>query len=349
MAGIFDQPHTDTAGLLEIAKKLYKGFGNNPRNKETLDALLGVTGVTPGVGDVQSGIMATQDLKKGNYGSAALNSLGLLPFIPALGGTFIGKNSKLWNPNQEQMFMKLEKKGLSPEEIWSKTGTLRAPDKMLRQEIPDTQAKITDAVYEGIKNKKRYFGKMGEALEHPELYKSYPESADVNAIMYATPEGHGNFWDTQNEIMVGGPGTTTQKSVSLHELQHWIQNKEGWARGGSPEYMGGYANKYNQAKTSFDEALKTRLNPNAGEIEKDNARQIMEHYGPQLSKLKTYSDPNAAYRRLAGEAEARLTQRRMNLTPEERLKYYPWSNTTMGEYGLDVPYDELIVRGILND
>lgn len=86
MAGIFDQPHTDTAGLLEIAKKLYKGFGNNPRNKETVDALLGVTGVTPGVGDVQSGIMAAQDVKKGNYGSAALNSLGLLPFIPALGG-----------------------------------------------------------------------------------------------------------------------------------------------------------------------------------------------------------------------------------------------------------------------
>jgi hypothetical protein len=40
----------------------------------------------PVTGDIQSGVMAAQDVKKGNYGSAALNSLGLLPFVPALGG-----------------------------------------------------------------------------------------------------------------------------------------------------------------------------------------------------------------------------------------------------------------------
>lgn len=40
----------------------------------------------PVSGDIQSGIMAGQDLKKGNYGSAALNALGVLPFIPAMGG-----------------------------------------------------------------------------------------------------------------------------------------------------------------------------------------------------------------------------------------------------------------------
>lgn len=51
------------------------------------DTLLGINQFLPVTGDIQSGIMAAQDVKQGNYGSAALNSLGLLPFIPSMGGT----------------------------------------------------------------------------------------------------------------------------------------------------------------------------------------------------------------------------------------------------------------------
>lgn len=56
------------------------------RNLSAFEGLLNVNQFLPVTGDIQSGIMASQDLQKGNYGSAALNSLGLLPFIPALGG-----------------------------------------------------------------------------------------------------------------------------------------------------------------------------------------------------------------------------------------------------------------------
>lgn len=45
-----------------------------------------VNSFMPISGDIQSGLLAAQDVKQGNYGSAALNSLGLLPFIPAMGG-----------------------------------------------------------------------------------------------------------------------------------------------------------------------------------------------------------------------------------------------------------------------
>ncbi len=47
---------------------------------------------------------------------------------------------------------------------------------------------------------------------------------------------------------------------------------------------------------------------------------------------------------LDGEAEARLTQSRMNLDAAQRLEHYPYD---MGQYGLDVPLDSLIVRGLL--
>ena len=49
-------------------------------------SLLDVVSTVPNpVGDVASGLLAAQDFSKGNYGSAALNSLGLLPFIPSMG------------------------------------------------------------------------------------------------------------------------------------------------------------------------------------------------------------------------------------------------------------------------
>ena len=57
------------------------------RNARGFQGILDVNQFLPVTGDIQSGIMAGQDLQKGNYGAAALNSLGLLPFIPALGGT----------------------------------------------------------------------------------------------------------------------------------------------------------------------------------------------------------------------------------------------------------------------
>ena len=48
------------------------------------------------VGDVASGLLAVDDLRKGDYGSAALNSIGLLPFVPAMGGVIkeVGKLPK---------------------------------------------------------------------------------------------------------------------------------------------------------------------------------------------------------------------------------------------------------------
>ena len=79
----------------------------------------------------------------------------------------------------------------------------------------------------------------------------------------------------------------------------------------------------------------------------------MQHQQPEKYKNLLYNanginllnaEANKMYKNLAGEAEARLVERRMNLTPEQRLQYYPYSQ---GQYGLDVPYNELIVKGLL--
>ena len=76
------------------------------------------------------------------------------------------------------------------------------------------------------------------------------------------------------------------KSVLLHETQHNVQDLEGFGRGGSPE----------EFLQDAQWAAKARG--------KDDT----------WAQRKAYQD----YMRLAGEAEARLTQRRRALTPEER-------------------------------
>lgn len=45
----------------------------------------GLLGFTPGIGDAISGYDAIQSARQGNYGEAALNGLGLIPFLPSAG------------------------------------------------------------------------------------------------------------------------------------------------------------------------------------------------------------------------------------------------------------------------
>jgi hypothetical protein len=109
------------------------------------------------------------------------------------------------------------------------------------------------------------------------------------------------------------------QKMALHETQHAIQGLEGFAKGGSPDAMGTYMQLYKP------EEYMSLLN------------------SKDLGKLNEAQ--NNMYKRLLGEAEARLTENRLPLTREQRLQYYPYSQ---GQYGLDVPYNELIVRGLLD-
>ena len=65
-------------------------------------------------GDIQSGLLAVNDIKNGDYKSAVLNGLGLLPFMPSFGGIIKEMPSPSWrksspslkvgrNPAKEEM------------------------------------------------------------------------------------------------------------------------------------------------------------------------------------------------------------------------------------------------------
>lgn len=78
------QSNTDQMGLLS---DLWNGFNNNPQNQRTVDSIKGMFGILPaGAGDVASGLLAADDVRRGDYLSAGLNGVGVLPYVPSLGG-----------------------------------------------------------------------------------------------------------------------------------------------------------------------------------------------------------------------------------------------------------------------
>jgi hypothetical protein len=56
------------------------------RNEQAFGGMMDINQFLPVTGDIQSGVQATQDLKNKKYASALLNGVGLLPFVPSLGG-----------------------------------------------------------------------------------------------------------------------------------------------------------------------------------------------------------------------------------------------------------------------
>jgi hypothetical protein len=266
---------------------------------------------------------------------------GLAMGAPALAGIFVGKGSRTWDALNAQKAKDLEKAGVDPKTIWQETGTWKGPDGKWRQEISDQPAKITDDVFYGIKEKQRFEGPMSKALSHEELYKAYPDTREIRSGFYAWRTPEGQYDRATDTITAGGPGTTSQKSAAIHELQHAIQQRERFAQGGSPE------NAW-IAAADFEEQAAKRLEDMRNFFWSKEGRAMTkaqkEAYKKRMAAIsdaaKRYAaDPNAAYRSLAGEAEARAVQARMNMNPAQRRATFPPES-------YDVDIDSLIMRGL---
>lgn len=288
-------------------------------------------------------------------------SVGLL-------GTFIGKGSKLWNAESNSVAKALEKEGVAPETIWSQTGNVKAPDGKWRQEINDAGSTAR-------------FTQLGETntlpniLGHSTLYESYPDLKDLRALGLKSERPQGQyermyindvFQPKGSSLTARAPDEDYLRSTILHEVQHDIQSKEGWATGGHSEMFKPH-DTYTAKELSDASILDKIIRGN--NVNQTEAKQIFEqrfNRQPEKGSLSAlqrvgtgdilenaaiatkYADnPQQAYKNLLGEAEARLTQRRMYLNPEQRLQYFPYSYGKE-QYGLDVQPSDLIIKGLLD-
>jgi hypothetical protein len=277
---------------------------------------------------------------------------------------FIGNNSKAFNTPAAETYLKMEKTDATPEKMWAATGTFRGVDGKLRQEISDAPAQL-------LNKQKNFEGKLHETLSHPELFKNYPalQYYDTNITSeIALPEhlkktliGRGGGSFTQKDFVTREPKISAKayseedKSALLHELQHAVQAKEGFARGGNvQEFQSGpmfnpVAKELNADLSKVltggytakpEEVISSIKYGNPQEIQSIVKKYGFDNVDDALSFLSAEDmkrTPFGQYQRLAGETEARATEARMNLTNEERRAKFPYES-------YDVPVNNLIVR-----
>ena len=250
---------------------------------------------------------------------------------------FVGENSKTWNKANAAKAVELEKAGVAPEDIWSATGTFRGPEGKLRQEISDQASKMTQVAKDKIEANQYFSGPMGQAFENEPLFNAYPKLHWMDTFVNKELRG-GTFNPERQEINIMMPTEGGQRSVALHELQHAVQQKEGFARGGSPKDIGdlkgdliGMEDKYNFLASEYFTAT--------NDVVKSNILQELDYLKPRIEALQKFKniDPEEGYMRLAGEAEARAVQNRMDMSDVQRRVIYPYES-------YDRPVNQLIVR-----
>lgn len=279
---------------------------------------------------------------------------------PLAAGTFAGvgaKTADLVNLEKAREMVKGLKWG-TPEffaadkAAWEATGWTHAfPDQKPRFEIPDDRATLDSALTSGQITKWGHDDgiKSIDMIRHPELYGSsrlgeggaYPDMARISVAGEINPPagaGTGEYIRSNNiflndQINLRPTNVEAVKPMQLHELQHAVQEREGFARGGSPEQMNNEIFDY--IKSDYDKILAEKGKNEADLFMSDIMNAVRHDSGQGRFKVNEYKQ--RAYKNLAGEAEARLTQKRMDLTPEQRRQQYPVEQ-------FDVPVEQQIVR-----
>jgi hypothetical protein len=171
----------------------------------------------------------------------------------------------------------------------------------MRYEIPDYNATLKTDAEASIRTGKSFAGPLKDFVDHPEFFKAYPDLANTTVLFDPSKTSHhGYFAPGSDLIKLYGNDPSQVQSILLHEMQHAVQNKEGFTPGWSREGAQG-------------EALQLA----------DRARQAGMPQQAINEKLWFGFDPYDAYRRAAGEVEARAVQARAGLSPEQAAIFSP--------------------------
>jgi len=190
--------------------------------------------------------------------NAATNLLS--PGGKVLPAMFLGIGARTADRAALSAAQKMAKDGVNRETILANTGWFKGADDKWRFEIADNTATMNS---EGLP---QFGAKVSEHMQHPELFAAYPDLAQTKVNLNPRRAGGGAYfekspnWD--ETIMVGPSTPEMDRSVMLHELQHAIQKREGFAPGANYHEIG--PDKYHRS---------------AGEVEARNV-QARRDLGP---------------------------------------------------------------------
>lgn len=253
-------------------------------------------------------------------------------FLANEAGMFMGPKAKKADLSKLSQAQLLKEQGASRDEIHRATGWFQQADDKWRFEVSDVGAKM----------KGRAEGQLGTVMDHPELFENYPELAKIGVRSETLPPGIAGYYDAGNKQLglTHKSDSREKKSFLLHELQHGVQDIEGFAPGTNQNpanalVRGSYANQ----------EYKTRLADYTRDIGQDEMARLQPHLSPasvaemvaaRRKRLKESLAPpeikslqsqaaNAAYHKALGEVEARNAQTRQHMTAGQQQASPPWT------------------------
>jgi hypothetical protein len=293
-------------------------------------------GGTGGVGDIMNALML--------YGGPGI-ATGK-PGVASV-GIFGGEKAMGANLSMKAIAEKALSLGKDPDEVWKVTGWKPGMEGKMRFEISDKDMVVNPEFWGqgGARHsawmdpKKNEWAdiRMGDVVKHDAAYANYPEMKDVK-VRLGQPDIMANkkgfFDETTNTATIKANLTRDEaREVLLHEVGgHYVQGKEGFARGGSVEGMAYdelnqlgkrvefLKSKQNSIKPEYDAARSEfmRLYKNEG-MEVANAwfdkqpvvnesmkyqREIESLTSKSHNIQPNYFEGEKKYRNLAGEIEA---------------------------------------------
>ena len=269
------------------------------------------------------------------YGSAKSNSIN----------SFAGEKALNASANKLSKAKSMLEKGEDEVKIWQSTGWYKDKDGAWKFEIADSPAKI----------KNQNADKLGDLLEHKELFKAYPELKDIKIKKIGDEGGEklGYYDPNKKEIAINNIG---DKSTLMHEVQHAIQDIEGFAKGGEYDIVWNAAVRKIEKKYESELAKLEKIANEAWEKEEPLQKAYIELFdkglkdSPEAQRLLKEREPyskkgreasnkirnikwaiedekNAitdkdmyeAYQKIHGEVEARNVQGRLGLKNSKKV------------------------------
>lgn len=275
--------------------------------------------------------------------------------------SFAGENAQTANKELLTKAKSAVESGLDPEVIRQETGWFKGADGKWRFELDDSDINFKDTgsymashIKSGVK--------LGDLIQADKLFNAYP---DLKNITVKTSADGGIYYSPKTDEIFfdGGEMVDNAKGSLLHEVQHAIQQREGFAQGGSPSEF----RDINRTKIALDgnkNKLRTLLgnNPKEAAVYSEMNRLLKQYQGfdnmpaeieqkydsllgemqgevgrnildldfeirtAQMRLREGNADILTAedqYRRLAGEVEAKNVQLRLPLTEEQRKAFSP--------------------------
>lgn len=203
----------------------------------------------------------------------------------------------------------------------------RLERKMLYGELTDTEQARLRALTETWGRERnrlserveRGNARLEDVLDHEELFRAYPQLRHVRVVFDEMPKGVlGSFSAEGNQITISEELRDAPQDVLIHEIQHAIQNAEGFAKGSNRQYWEEKLTNGDEIQSKgFQEAREKLI-----QFQLDEANEEVLALRDRLEKAGELDDGFHEYDRIWEEAERRGLDKKINEYYDLRENYY---------------------------